>query len=503
MIEQWRLLPDYLWAHLHLTLLSLFVGIIISIPLGIFASRIPRLERFALAFASIIQTIPSLALLAIMVPLLNWFALPSIGFWPAFLALVFYSILPVARATVVGINSIDGLYIESAKSLGMSSWQRLFLIELPLARPVIIAGIRTATVWTTGAATLATAVGANSLGNFIFVGLQTQNIHSVLVGCIAAAGLALALDSLVHFLSYSLEAKKKPLLLCCLFILSTLFAVAFFGLVKDRVQSPKKTVVGAKAFTEQYILSEIIAQKLAGEKLAYPELRQSLSSLNAYEYIKNGHIDILVDYTATLWHHVMQRSDPPHDAHHLLREIENFLAKDSIRLVGKLGFKNSYVFAMPEALANELGIGSLSDMANHKNLRLGSDFEFFGRNEWKLYQSRYGLEFSSLLPMEHALMYQAVRNSSIDVIVAFSTDGLLKANTMRVLKDDLEVGLAFDAVLLVNGPFAHKNPRIIASLKALTSTFSDELMRSLNFEVDSLGRSPRYVAKNFISPLNE
>ena len=147
-----------------------------------------------LAAASIIQTIPSLALLAVMVPVLAAFNLQSIGFLPAFIGLMLYSILPILRNTVTGIVGVDPALIEAARGVGMTPSQRLFRVELPLAAPVIVAGLRTSAVWIVGTATLSTPVGATSLGNYIFSGLQTRNSAAILVGCVAAAALAILLD---------------------------------------------------------------------------------------------------------------------------------------------------------------------------------------------------------------------------------------------------------------------------------------------------------------------
>jgi ABC-type proline/glycine betaine transport system permease subunit len=167
MSEQLALLPAYLTGHLQLTLAALLIAIATSLPLGILAVRTPRLEQPLLAIAAVIQTIPSLALLAVTVPLLAALQLRSIGFLPALIGLTLYGLLPILRNTVTGIAGVDPALKEAARGVGMTAGQQLRRVELPLAMPVIVAGIRTATVWTVGTATLSTPVGAPSLGNFI------------------------------------------------------------------------------------------------------------------------------------------------------------------------------------------------------------------------------------------------------------------------------------------------------------------------------------------------
>ncbi|MCW5837363.1 MAG: ABC transporter permease, partial [Labilithrix sp.] len=222
MKEQLALLPEYLGAHLRLTLAALLVGIAISLPIGVLVTRRRWLEQPVLGVASVIQTIPSLALLAVMVPLLAAAGVSSIGFLPAFLGLVLYSLLPILRNTVTGISGVDPAYIEAARGVGMTERQQLLRVELPLAMPVIIAGVRTSTVWTVGVATLSTPVGATSLGNYIFSGLQTRNYDAVFVGCVAAAALALTLDGVVRLLAAGLARRRRGALALALGALALL-----------------------------------------------------------------------------------------------------------------------------------------------------------------------------------------------------------------------------------------------------------------------------------------
>ena len=178
-------LPDYLGQHVLLSLSAMVLGLAISLPLAVAASRVPWLRGTSLAFASIVQTIPGLALLALFFPVLVvvsgfttatfGFGFRALGFLPALLALTLYSILPVLRNTLTGLDGIDPAILRAARATGMTSWQSLTLVELPLAAPIIMAGVRTSAVWVIGTATLSTPVGQTSLGNYIFTGLQTEN----------------------------------------------------------------------------------------------------------------------------------------------------------------------------------------------------------------------------------------------------------------------------------------------------------------------------------------
>jgi osmoprotectant transport system permease protein len=211
MIAAWaelvQKLPLYLGGHLTLSLAALAVGLLISLPLGLAARNRPRLAEWVLGTAGIVQTVPSLALLALMVPLLGGL----IGFWPALLALVLYSILPMLANTIAGLRGVDPALIEAARGLGMSPRQMLWRVELPLAAPVILGGVRTATVLVVGMVTLVTTVGGASLGNYIFSGLESFNDLLTSVGCVFAALLALLLDQLIHLLELASQRRSRRL----------------------------------------------------------------------------------------------------------------------------------------------------------------------------------------------------------------------------------------------------------------------------------------------------
>ena len=269
-VNEWAAFPDLYAGHLTLSLSALVVGLVISVPLGILAARSARIGSASLAFASIIQTIPGLALLALMVPLLGG----QIGFWPAFAALTLYSILPILRNTIVGLRSVDADVREAALAVGMTARQRLFGVDLPLSAPIIVAGLRTASVWVVGAATLATPVGAQSLGGYIFQGLQTRNWGSVLFGCIASAALALVLDQVIALFEKAAIRRSRAFVAAgvagFLLVLAPLAVSAVMAPVSRMAETLQAMdlsrggpiVVGAKTFTEQYILADVIRRTL-------------------------------------------------------------------------------------------------------------------------------------------------------------------------------------------------------------------------------------------------
>lgn len=504
MSEQLALLPGYLTAHLQLTLMALLVGISVSVPLGVLAARVRWLEHPVLGLASVIQTVPSLALLAVMVPLLAALGLRSIGYLPAFLGLVLYSVLPVLRNTVTGLANVDPALIEAARGVGMTSRQQLRRVELPLAAPVILAGVRTSTVWTVGIATLSTPVGAPSLGNYIFSGLQTRNSEAVLVGCVAAAALALGLDGLVRLCAVGLERRRPALLGLALFALAALVLYAGATLGAGLLgRDDRRVVVGAKTFTEQYVLGEILAERIAREAGVPVEVMPSLGSTVAFDALRNGDIDVYVDYSGTIWATVMRRDGLPGDRATVLAEVERYLREaHGIELVAALGFENTYALAMRRASAERLRIRRIGDLARHAPaLSIGGDYEFFGRTEWRAIRVQYGLAFAAQRSMDSSLMYQAVANGDVDVIAAFSTDGRIEALDLVVLDDDRGAIPPYDAIILASARLRRRRPEAIEALRGLAGRIDAGAMRRMNLAVDRDGASPRAVAEGFLSSL--
>ncbi|MFQ5607864.1 MAG: ABC transporter permease/substrate-binding protein [Candidatus Zixiibacteriota bacterium] len=477
---QLALLPDYLSHHLALTLTALATGLALCLPLGLVITRVKALQWPTLTFASVMQTIPGIALLALMVPLLG-----QIGFLPALIALFLYSLLPILRNTVTGILEVDKDLTEAARGIGMTSLQSLLRVELPLASPVIIAGIRTATVWVVGAATLSTPVGATSLGNFIFSGLQTQNQAAVLVGCIGAAFLAISLDQLIRLFEVAAVRRSRSLALIAGAALLILIGGGLFPLVRKAISADKRptVVIGAKTFTEQYILAELMSDLLedAGFRT---EVKSGMGSTVLFDALVDGEVDLYVDYTGTIWANHMRRSDvlAPDS---LLALMSEWLASEhDVTCLGALGFNNTYALALPEEKAAKENIVTVNDLAPHSaQMVMGSDYEFFGRPEWESLRDQYSLRFSDLKSMDHSLMYAAVAADEVDVIAAYSTDGHIAAYKLRVLDDPHQALPPYDAALLLS-PKAARNGGLVLTLRNLIGAIDGDAMRSANKAVD-------------------
>lgn len=501
MRDELSLLPELVTAHLALTLFPLLLGVSLSIPLGVACSRSRVLERVVLDAAAVVQTVPSLALLALMVPVLGALGLTSIGFLPAFLALVLYSVLPVLRNTVTALAGIEPSLLEAARGVGMSPREQLFRVELPLSLPVIVAGVRTAVVWTVGAATLATPVGADSLGYYIFTGLQTRNFGAVLLGCVTSAGLALTLDGLARLLLAGLERSRRRLVVIALSSFGALYlyagtasAITWFSASRDPVR------IGTKTFTEQYVLGEILAQRVERAAGLPTETSHSLGSSVAFDALARGTIDAYVDYSGTIWATIMKRTEAA-ERGKLLREVETYLKEQhGILVAARLGFENTYAFAMRRRRAEELGVRRVSDLAKVAGaLTLGADYEFLARAEWKNLRSVYGLSFRSQRSMDSSLMYQALEDGAVDVLSVFSTDGRIARLDLVLLEDDRHVIPPYDALVLASRSLAMRHPAALDALRGLGGRIDAGMMREMNHAVDAGGESPQNVAERFLT----
>ncbi|MFZ0256148.1 MAG: ABC transporter permease/substrate-binding protein [Gammaproteobacteria bacterium] len=485
--QQLDLLPDYLSRHLLLTVTALAVGIGISLPLAVVVTRARALQAPVLMVASAIQTIPSLALLALMVPLLR-----EIGFVPAVLALILYSMLPVIRNTVTGIQEVDPNLIEAGRGLGMTANQVLLKLQLPLAMPVIIAGIRTATVWVVGIATLSTPVGATSLGNYIFSGLQTQNYTAVLVGCVAAASLALVLDGLIRVMEIAALRRNRALIaiVSCAMLAVLVVGLSPIWLSAARTETQSSVVVvGTKTFTEQYILAQLIADRLQAAGFRAQTL-ESLGSTVAFDALIAGRIDCYVDYTGTIWSNYMKREETP-APEAVFDEVKTWLKEEhGIEHAVRLGFENTYALAMRRERAQAMSIHTIDELFElAPELRLGGDYEFFSRPEWSEIESKYGLNFRELVMMDSTLMYAAVATDEVDVITAFSTDGRIPAFDLTLLEDTRGAFPPYDALLLIGRHATAKMPKLVRVLEPLRDTIGGDAMRAANKHVDVDGGS--------------
>lgn len=507
MDERWRsaldLLPEYLAWHVVLSAAALALGLLVGAPLALAARRKPALRAAALAGAGLIQTIPSIALLALFFPLLLALGAASralfgvgfsaLGFLPSLLALALYAVLPILRNGITGLAGVQAGLGEAGRTLGLSRGQTLVLVELPAAAPVIMAGVRTAAVWVVGSATLSTPVGQTSLGNFIFSGLQTENWVSVIVGCLAAAGLALVVDALLALVESGARRGEGRQVAVGLGGLALGVVLAAAPLALGGSGGGDYTL-GAKNFSEQYILADLMADRIA-QGGGHARQRGDLGSAVAFRALAGNEIDAYVDYSGTLWTNVLQRRDTPSRARLVAELTAELKRRYGVRVLGSLGFENAYALVMRADRAKALGVRDLDDLARAApNLTLGADLEFLSRPEWASLERAYGLGFRAKRSYQPTFMYRALESGDVDVISAFSSDGRIAADHLVVLGDPRHAIPPYDAVILIS-PRRATDARLIGALQPLVGAVPVEAMRKANYAVDGRRQPPAQAAR--------
>ncbi|WP_147535355.1 glycine betaine ABC transporter substrate-binding protein [Bacillus marasmi] len=514
MSELWNYLTNnyqqvlsLLGEHLYLSVLSVLIAIIVGIPLGILISREQRLAKPIIGTTNVIQAVPSLALLGFLIPFIG------IGSSPAIVMVVLYSLLPIVKNTYTGLTNIDGDILEAAKGIGLTKSQVMRKVQLPLAFPMIMAGIRISAVTAVGLMTIAAFVGAGGLGYLVFSGVQTVDNNMILAGAIPACILALLIDFIVGKLETSLSytSKKrtgqatrkigsKTRKTAIGFAIILIFAVGAFSIF-SKAQADEKIVIGSKNFTEQLILGNMVADLIESKTDIEVERKLNLGgSQVAFSALNNGNIDLYVEYTGTGLVNILNEElvSDPDEVYSIVKS--KFKEKYGIDLLQPLGFNNTYALAVRQDTAQQYGLETISDLANvSSSLIMGPTIEFPNREDGLIGLAKtYGLNFSEVKAVDGGLRYTALDNHKSDVIDAFSTDGLLEAFNLKVLEDDKGFFPPYYAVPIVNEETLTAHPELKSVINSLAGKLNDEKMRELNYKVDSLKEAPAKVAKEFL-----
>ncbi|WHY84218.1 glycine betaine ABC transporter substrate-binding protein [Neobacillus novalis] len=493
-----------LGEHLYLSIVSVVIAIIIGVPLGILISNEKKLSKPIIGTTNVIQAVPSLALLGFLIPFVG------IGSTPAIVMVVLYSLLPIVKNTYTGLTNIDGDILEAAKGIGLTKSQTMRKVQLPLAFPMIMAGIRISAVTAVGLMTIAAFVGAGGLGYLVFSGVQTVDNHMILAGAIPACILALLIDFVVGKLESSLSYtnKKKSATKSSkkakkwiVGVASILLIAAGSLKVYSIANAEDKIVIGSKNFSESLILGNMLADLIENKTDIQVERKLNLGGTQvAFSAIKNGDIDLYVEYTGTGLVNILNQ--PPESNPDKVYDFvqQEFKQKYGIDLLNPLGFNNTYALAVRQDTVDEYNLKTISDLAKVSNqLVFGPTIEFPNRVDGLPGLAKtYHIEFKDVKAIDGGLRYTALKNHKSDVIDAFSTDGLLEAFQLKVLKDDKNFFPPYYAVPIIKQETLKEHPELKKAINTLSGKLNDEKMRELNYKVDSLKQSPEKVAKEFL-----
>lgn len=488
--------------HIFLVFLSTGLAILIGVPLGILLTRVRSLQTPILGFANIMQTVPSLALFGLLIPIPF---LGGIGARAAIIALALYALLPVIRNTVTGILGIDAKIREAAVAMGMTNWQILKMVELPLAAPVILTGIRVAVVISVGVATVAAAVGAGGLGMYIFRGLRQNDNNLLLAGALSSAALALLADFALGQFEKSFEirerasAGRRKLLagVAATFIIAVVVTGLLPG-IRGTAAGPGKIVVGSKDFTESVILAEILALTL--EKRGVVVERQlELGGNLAHDALLSGRITVYPEYTGTAYTAILKHT-PITDPQAVYDQTKTeYLEKFGLVVGPSLGYSNGFAILVRGDIARKNNLKRVSDAVPiAKNWQAGFGQDFMSRADgYPGFSKAYGFNFARQpREMDLSLTYRALASGELDIIAGNETDGLIAALDLVQLADDRHYFPPYQAVFIAR----RDAPDVLTEvLEKLAGAISTEEMRSLNYEVDGNKRTPKEVAAEWVN----
>jgi osmoprotectant transport system permease protein len=465
-----------IFEHLAISLSALLIAIVIAIPLAILLSQRKKLAEVVLQITSILQTIPSLALLGLLIPFVG------IGTVPALIALVVYALLPIFQNTYIGLAEIDPSIEEAADAFGMSRMRKLMRVELPMAMPVIISGVRTALVLIIGTATLAALIGAGGLGTFILLGIDRNDPNLTLIGAISSALLAIIFSTLIRFL----QNRSGKVTLITL------------GVICLRI--------AGKLGSEPDILINMYKEVIKDEDSSINvELKPNFGKTSfLFSAVKSDQIDIYPEFTGTVLESLVKvpKSTPDNlSPEKTYKEANKLLASQfDMRLLKPMDYENTYALAMKKSEAEKRGITKISQLQGQQDqLKAGFTLEFIDRQDgYRGIQDKYGVKLSSVQSMEPALRYQAINNGDVDVIDAYSTDSEIKQYDLVTLEDDLHLFPPYQGAALMKKEFADKHPDIVKALNRLAGKITEDQMIEMNYLVNVKKEQPAKVAHDFL-----
>lgn len=499
--------------HLMLTGASTLVAVLVGVPLAVAAHRLSRLRGAVLSAVAILQTIPSLAMLVLLLVLFG-----RIGVLPALVALILYALLPVVRNTLTGLDEIDPAVVEAARGVGMTTAQELRMVRLPLAAPVMAAGVRTAAVIGVGIATLSAFIGAGGLGEFINRGLALSDARLILLGAIPAGILALIVDGSIAGLEWAADARRhrgggrvRGLVRTLAAALPTALVVGPVALWAwggaDTPASAGGAVevapvrVCSKNFTEQLVLGEIVARVLEARQVPVDRNLNLGGTMICHGALVRGEVDVYVEYTGTALTAVLDREVRSPDPEAVYRDVaEAYASRFGVRWLPPLGFDNTYVLLAPRAVAEAEGWRTMSDVAaDAGRLTAAMTAEFAERPDgYPGFRDHYGYGFGSVRDLDPGILYQALAEEEVDVAFGFATDGRIDTHDLAVLADDRRFFPPYQAAPVVREEVLTGRPLVGAALRSLAGQVPDSAMRRLNREVDGEGRAIADVARDFL-----
>jgi osmoprotectant transport system permease protein len=497
----WERSQDTFWTQtlvfLSLTLRALGLALVVGIPAGMLLTRLPRVATPAIAALAVLQTVPSLVLLGLLMPLLG------IGPSSALFAAAVYSVFPVVLNTYVGITEVAPAVRDAARGMGMTDSQILRTVELPLAFPIILAGVRAGAVYASAMVVIGALIGAGGLGDYIYNGMSRADFGLIGLGTIPVLILTLLLFWGLGGVEW-LSRKNNILGMWvggALIVSLSLYAI--YGVAQRAIQ-PRRAdiVIGAKDFTEGQILAEILKQTVEAGTDLRVEVIQNLGTSVVLQSLKSGKIDLYPEYTGVLLTSKDGLDLPvPKDKSTITGLVrDEMLRRYGLVLLEPFGLNNTYAPSVAQETASRYNLKKISDLQRVPQLRVVIDLSFLTRPDgWHGMVKKYDLHFdkppSQVSPN---LLYKALEQKEADVVIGFATDWQIQALNLVALEDDRDYFPSYHAAPFVRGDVLERYPKLERALDKLAGLIDDETMRALNYQVAVEKRSEAQVAREFL-----
>lgn len=493
-------LIQLIWEHLQLSLIALLLAILIAVPLGLALTRSKRLAEPIIGVTAVLQTIPSLAILAFLIPVIGT------GTGNAITALTLYALLPILRNTYTGIKEVDPALKEAAEGMGMSSLRRLSRIELPIAMPVIIAGIRTSMVLIVGTATIAALIGAGGLGNLILLGINRgAEVNLILLGAIPAALLAIFLDIILRGYEKVAGRAKSGFKSLLIFIIIAALVVATPFVVdtqsEDNVEEPD-LIIGAKLGAEPEILINMYKLLIEEETDLNVELKPRFGKTAfVFNALKVGDIDIYPEFTGTALVTLLEEQANSNASDEVYQQAkEGMQERFNMAFLEPMQYNNTYAVAVQQEYAEQHNLESIGDLKDIENqVTAGFTLEFIDREDgYKGMQELYNLDLANVESMEPGVRQTAITNGEVDVIDAYATAGYMTEYNLKVLNDPKNLFPPYQGAPLLRQETLEKYPEIESILNQLGGKITDKQMQNMNHRVDFQQEAPEDVARRYL-----
>lgn len=477
---------------MQLSLTALLLASLLALILAVVLRPFNKLSEFVLQLTGILQTIPSLAILGLLIPFLG------IGFCPALVALVLYGLFPILQDTLVGLRSIDPTLEEAALALGLTNWQKFKKVDFPLALPMILSGVRTSGIMIIGTATLAALIGAGGLGTYILLGIDRQDNKLILIGAILSAGLAIGFSLVINLLK-KLKLKQISLIVTILVILTT---GSFLPQIKNKSFN-QPLIIAGKLGTEPNILIQMYKLLIENQTDIKVELKENLGKTAfLYQALKSGAIDLYPEFTGTITKTLLK--NPPKSSNNARLVYEQaklgIKREDDLVYLRPMAYQNTYALAVKQDFATKYHLQTISDLQKVSSFAIaGFTLEFSQRADGnKGLQSKYQLNLK-VKTMEPALRYKALERGDIQIIDVYSTDSEIRRYHLKVLQDNRQLFPPYQGAPLMRAETLKKYPDLKPVLNQLAGKITTKQMQELNYQVDVLKKSPRQVAQKFLS----